>query len=408
MGVYEFKGVNQNGQNVRGTVSAETENSARSKVKAGGVYIVSIRSKSSKNLNSSLLFNSKKVDIRTLSAMTRNLSTMIKSGIPLVDALDTIKQQMTHPGIVEILSQVKNSVNEGRSFHQSLELFPDVFNQTYRAMCKAGEVSGTLDIVLLRLAQFTEAQAQLKNKVRSALVYPGIMSVFSFFMIVFLLAYVVPKVRVLFEDASSQASIPWYSAVLLQLSDWLIQYWMTLSIAFVFAAALIWKWKSSSAGQKVWDQISIKLPVFGKLIRSVAIARFSRTLSTLLKGGVPVVEALDIVKHVVSHSLLYKIIEEAKLSIEKGEPLSASLIQSQFFPPMVTQMIRVGEKTGHLEQMLTQVSDAYDSQIKTDVDTMTALLEPAMLILMGGVIAFIVFSTLIPLLQVYNLEGITG
>ena len=406
MSVYEFKAVNEKGKNIHGSVEADSESSARLQIKKSGVYITSIKNKTTVHGPSSL-FSTKRVDVKTLAVMTRSLSTMLKSGIPLVDALNTITKQTDHPFMTEVLAHIKNSVNEGKSFHQSLELFPKIFNKTYVSLCKAGEVSGTLDMVLLQLAQFTEAQTQLQSKVRSALIYPAIMSVFSFFMIIFLLTYVVPKVRVLFEDAS-QTSIPWYSSLLLNLSDFLIQYWGVLTISFIIFVLGAWKWKNSSSGQKIWDRTSLKLPIFGKLLSSTAIARFSRTLSTLLKGGVPVIEALDIVKNVVNNHSLYAIIETAKSDISRGENLSLSLIQSQFFPPMVTQMIRVGEKTGQLEKMLTQISDTYDSQVKTDVETMTSLLEPIMLILMGGVIAFIVFSTLIPLLQIYNLEGMTG
>ena len=407
MSVYEFKGINEKGKNIQGSIEADSENSARLQIKKSGVYIIFLKNKSTVHEPSSLFSTAKRVDVKTLAVMTRNLSTMLKSGIPLVDALNTISKQTEHPFMAEVLSHIKNSVNEGKSFHQSLELFPKIFNKTYISLCKAGEVSGTLDMVLLQLAQFTEAQTQLQSKVRSALIYPAIMSVFSVFMIIFLLTFVVPKVRVLFED-TSQTSIPWYSSLLLDLSDFLIQYWVVITIGFIIFIFCAWKWKNSPSGQKIWDRNSLKLPIFGKLLSSVAIARFSRTLSTLLKGGVPVIEALDIVKNVVNNHRLYTIIENAKSDISRGENLSLSLIQSKFFPPMVTQMIRVGEKTGQLEKMLAQISDTYDSQVKTDVETMTSLLEPIMLILMGGVIAFIVFSTLIPLLQIYNLEGITG
>ena len=405
MAVYEFKGVNQKGQNVSGRVEADNVTVARNQIKNNGIYIVSIKDQSQQS-NIQLLF-AKSVDIKTLNLMTHNLATMLKSGVPLVDAYDTLIKQSTHPTMREALTQIRNSINEGKSMHRSLAMFPKIFNKTYISMCEAGELSGTLDIVLKRLAQFTEAQSRLQDKVRSALIYPSLMAVFAFFMIIFLLVYVVPKVRVLFEE-NTESMLPWYSTMLLNFSDYLIANWIPLTIFFALIIIGIWRWKKSPIGQKTWDYMSLKIPVLGPLIRSVAISRFSRTLSTLLRGGVPVMDALDIVKNVVDNQKLQAIIVEARDLISRGESLSTPLIHSGEFPPMVTQMIRVGEKTGHLEEMLSQISDTYDNQVRTDLETMTALLEPVMLILMGGVIAFIVFSTIIPLLQIYNLEGLTG
>lgn len=405
MAVYEFKGVNQKGQNVSGRVEADNMTSARNQIKNNGIYIVSIKDPSQQN-NIQFLF-SKKVDIKTLNLMTHNLATMLKSGVPLVDAYDTLIKQSSHPTMKEALVQIRNSINEGKSMHRALAMFPKIFNKTYISMCEAGELSGTLDIVLKRLAQFTEAQSRLQDKVRSALIYPSLMAVFAFFMIIFLLVYVVPKVRVLFEE-NTENTLPWYSVMLLDFSDYLIANWMPLSLFLALITLGFWRWKKSAIGQKTWDHISLKLPVLGQLTRSVAISRFSRTLSTLLRGGVPVMDALEIVKNVVNNQKLQQVINEARDLISRGESLSTPLIHSGEFPPMVTQMIRVGEKTGHLEEMLSQISDTYDNQVRTDLETMTALLEPVMLILMGGVIAFIVFSTIIPLLQIYNLEGMTG
>ena len=406
MANYSFSGVDVKGKNIRGTVTAENLNAAKLKLKNQGVIVTDLRD-TSQIKNTLSLISKKKVDIKTLSFMTHNLSVMLKAGIPLVDAMDTLVKQSTHPTMLEALNFIKQSLTEGKSFHQSLKKFPHIFNTTYIAMCEAGEMSGTLDIVLQRLSSFTEAQSRLQDKVRSSLIYPALMLVFAFFMIVFLLTYVVPKIRVLFEGNEAQ-TLPWYSHMLLNLSDNIIQNWMILTIGFVGLIFLFWRWKKSVSGQKTWDDLSLRIPFLGPIIRSVAISRFARTLSTLLRGGVPVIDALNIVQNVVNNQILKNIIVESKEFISRGENLSTPLIKSGEFPPMVTQMIRVGEKTGHLEQMLNQISDTYDNKVSTDLESMTSLLEPAMLILMGGIIAFIVFATVIPLLQVYNIEGFTG
>ena len=403
---YSFTGVNAKGRTTRGTVTAESINAAKSKLKLEGIVVTDLQSASQTSQVMSLI-TKKKVDVKELNTITHNLSVMLKAGVPLVEAIDTLIKQSSHPSMLEALNFIKQSLTEGKSFHQSLKKFPHIFNTTYIAMCEAGELSGTLDIVLQRLSLFTEAQSRLQDKVRSSLIYPILMSIFAFFMIIFLLTYVVPKIRVLFEGTAEQ-TLPWYSHMLLNLSDGLIHNWIPLTVAFVGSILLLWKWKNSKKGKRIWDHVSLRLPIFGTIIRSVAISRFARTLATLLKGGVPVMDALDVVKNVVNNHKLQGIIMESRDLISRGESLSAPLIQSGEFPPMVTQMIRVGEKTGHLEHMLTQISDTYDNKVRTDLEAMTSLLEPAMLIVMGGVIAFIVFAIVIPLMQVYNIEGFTG
>ena len=406
MAVYDFKGMNSKGQNVRGQVEADSLSLAQLMIKRKGIYLISIKDRSRQKSISSLFHFLKKVDVKTLSVTTRNLASLLKSGISLVDALETVSKQTVHPTMAEALNYVKDSVNAGKSFHKSLEKFPNIFNKTFSSMCEAGELSGTLDSILIRLAVLIEDQSKLQDKVRSALIYPAIMTVFSFFMVIFLLTYVVPKIRVLFEE-STVASIPWYSAFLLSASDFLRQYWLSMALAFVLCVLALWKWKNSAVGQKMWDNYCLKIPVFGRLIRAVIVSRMSRTLSTLLKGGVTVVDALDIVKNVVNNHKIHNVLVLAKESIERGNNLSTPLVHSGEFPPMVTQMIRVGEKTGQLEKMLSQISETYDSQIRTELDTLTSMLEPAMLIIMGGIIAFIVFSIMVPLLQMYNLSGVS-
>lgn len=403
MAIYEFKGMNKKGQNIHGRIEAESISSAQALIKKSGVYLVSIKDKSK---NKSTLFSSlilQKIDVKTLAVVTRNLSSLIKSGIPLVEALDTVSKQTNHPLMAEALTYIKDSVNAGKNFHTSLEKFPNIFNKTYTVMCESGELSGTLDSVLLRLAQLIEDQSALQDKVRSALIYPAIILLFAISMIIFLLTYVVPKVQVLFEENIN--TLPWYSSFLLQISNILRQYWISIIIAFLCFIFALWKWKNSSHGQKTWDHLSLNLPIFGNLIRSVIISRMSRTLSNLLKGGVTLVDSLDIVKNVVNNQKFHFIILSAKESIERGGNLSLPLIQSGEFPPMVTQMLRIGEKTGQLERMLTQISETYDNQIKTEISALTSLLEPVMLIIMGGIIAFIIFSTMIPLMQMYNISS---
>lgn len=405
MNTYSYKGMNKKGKAVQSSIEADSIANAKQMIKKSGIYLISIEDANKKQISTTLSFSRKRVSVKDFASMTRGLSTLLKSGVPLLESLDTIVLQTQNPVMKNILIQIRTSVNEGNSFFSSIQPYPKVFNSTYVAMCEAGEVSGTLDVVLLRLAEFTEAQSRIQNKVRSALIYPALMMSFSFFMIIFLMVYVVPKISVIFEDNES-TQLPWYSTLMIDLSVVLQQYWLALAVGVLILIMAIWKFTQSQVGKAIWDKVSLKLPVLGDVLRSAAISRLSRTLSTLLHGGVPMIDSLNISKNVVNNSVIRQVIEDAKEAVQRGDNLSTPFIQSGEFPPMVTQMIRVGEKTGQLEMMLRQISDTYDSKIKSDVDTLTSLLEPVMLIVMGGIIAFIVFSTIIPLMQMYNTTAI--
>lgn len=397
--MYRYKGISKTGSITQGRIESDSLSSAKKALKDQEIYVTAIHLDSS--IWSSSLTPGKRVGVKVFAQATRNLSTLIGSGIPLLDSIQTVAKQTEHSQMKKILNQVATSVSEGNSFHQSLKNHSKVFDTTYIAMCEAGEASGTLDLVLLRLAEFTENQSKLQNKIRSALIYPILMAVFSFFMIVFLMIYVVPKVSIIFES-NDQIQLPWYSQMMLNASTWMQQYWMSGGLILLFSTLILWRMIKSPTGHRLWSRFSLQLPIIGNIMRSSSISRLSRTLSTLLHGGVPMIESLNIAENVVSNSVIKNVISESKAFVQKGDNLSTPFVQSGEFPAMVTQMIRVGEKTGQLEPMLKQISDTYDNQIRSDIDALTSLLEPAMLIVMGGVIAFIVFSTIIPLMQMYN------
>lgn len=262
-------------------------------------------------------------------------------------------------------------------------------------------MSGTLDTILLRLAEFTESRAELNAKIKSAMLYPIIMCIFMMLILSVMFIFVIPQIVSIFEDA--EMKLPWYTSAVIDLSAVIVNYWWLLLLLGVGAFFTFKQWSQSENGRPVWDGIKLKLPVSGKLARMIAVSRFTRTLSTLLAGGVPMLNAMDIVKNVVNNEVLAKAVREARDNISEGESIAGPLKKSNQFPPIVIHMVGIGEKTGELEKMLDQVSDAYDFQVKNQVTGLTSVLEPAMIIIMGCVIGVIVFSLMVPMFELANI-----
>ena len=400
MPVFEYKGMNQTGQNVNGSISADNRQKAALLLKKDNIFIFDLKDKQKKSQKKSFsLFTRKRVDIKTLCTMTRLLATLLKSNVSLVDSLSTLSKQLTHPVLGPALVQIKNQVNEGQPFYKTLKAYPKIFDNTYISMCEAGENSGTLDLVLLKLAEFTESQAELNNKIRSTLAYPALITVFTFVIVLFLFIYIIPKITALFED---EELLPWYTMMVMSFSHFIVNSWPIIIGAVLLTAFFVKKWAGTLKGQERLDTLYLQLPVLGRLIRSSAISRFSRTLATLLKGGVPMLASLDIVQNTAKNHVLKTAIKKARDNIREGESIAQPLEKSRQFPPMTIQMIKVGEKTGELENMLLKISEAYDFQVKTEINTLTSLLGPAMIMIMGGVVAFIIFSVMAPILNMYN------
>lgn len=403
MPIYEYRGLNKSGKNIRGTIDADNVRLAKSKLKKEGTFVVDIKDKqraSKKGKKKS--GHSKKVSVDDISSMTRQLATLLSANVPLVDSLGAVSEQVDNPILREAVSDLKNMVNEGAPLHKSMEKYPKLFDRIYLSMVEAGEMSGTLDVILIRLAEFKESQAELAAKIKSAMIYPVVMFLFTMLMLVVMFVFVIPKMLVIFESAPDLV-LPWYTLMVIDFSDLLTNDWPLLIIGIGSVAMLFRFWKNTPKGGAQWDAILLKLPVVGELARVVAISRFTRTLSTLLTGGVPMLAAMDIVSNVVDNSVLEKSIITARDNISEGESIAGPLKKSGEFPPIVTHMISIGEKTGELENMLTQVSDSYDFQVKTQVDGLTATIEPVMIIVMGLVIAAIVFSIMIPMFEMTNL-----
>lgn len=402
MPIFEYKGITQGGKNIRSTIDADNIRNARAKLKKDGIFVVELRDKAkAKQSARKKISTSGGVNVQDRAAMTRQLATLLRANIPLVESLNAVADQVENPTLKEAVADIKNMVNEGMSFHKGLQKYPKIFSNIYVTMCEAGEASGTLDVILLRLAEFTEAENELNSKVKSAMLYPIIMVIFVNIMMAVMFIFVIPKMQAVFESA--ELALPWYTEVVIGISGIMVNYWWAILIGLIGSIFLFRNWKNSESGSKTWDRIVLKTPIVGKLARMIAVSRFTRTLATLLTGGVPMLQAMDIVKNVVGNSVLAAAIEDARNNISEGESVAGPLRKSEQFPPIVTHMIGIGEKTGELEHMLTQVSDSYDFQVKTQIGGLTALLEPVMIIMMGGVIGVIVFSIMVPMFEMANL-----
>ncbi len=413
MPVFEYKGVTRTGKSVKGVADADNPRALRETLRAQGVFPSEIRegggdaSVAGKQASGAAGSPGRRrwfvgrVKVLELAEMTRQLATLLKAAIPIVDCLSAVSRQTANPRLQLIMAEVRRSVTEGKSLAQALGQHPGVFSPLFVNMVKAGESSGNLDLVFNRLADLTENQARLKARVVGTMIYPIIMMVVGTGVIMLLMLFVVPKLTEMFEEMGGQ--LPPLTVGMIAVSEFLQKWWWAV-LGGVFGI-WVWfrRWKRTESGRARWDRIVLKLPLFGTLARLVAVARFSRTLGTLLTSGVPIVTALGIVRHVLGNEVLSKVVEECRLAVQEGTSVAQPLEQSGEFPPMMVHMVSVGEQSGSLEDMLDNVASAYEVQVDSRITTMTALLEPVMILSMGVVVALIVFAVLMPMLQMNEL-----
>ena len=402
MPVFEYRGLNEAGKNVTGLRDADSPKTLRTNLRREGIFLTEVlgekgQSNGKEAPAGQIRFSFERVTAEDISIMTRQLAVLVGAGVTLIEALTALIDQIEKEKLKRILSDVKQRVNEGSTLADALAAHPKAFSNLFINMIRAGESSGALDVVLVRLADFTESQAKLRQKVVGALTYPMIMILMSFVILIILFTFVVPKVTKIFEDA--KVTLPFTTRALIFTSNLTRDYWYLIVLAAVGVVVAFQRWKVSPKGRPSWDRFTLKAPIFGKLLRMLSIARFSRTLSTLLKSGVPLLKSMDIVKNIVSNSVLTKVIENARESIQEGESIAEPLKRSKEFPPLVYHMIAIGERSGQLEEMLVNVASAYETQVDVRIGALTSLMEPILIVIMGGVVAFIVFSILMPILQ---------
>jgi general secretion pathway protein F len=418
MAMYAYKGLAQNGKTVSGTRDADSPKTLRQVMRKDGVLVTSFElSKGGKAAKAESKARGgaglgREVDLggvfggvkkTEVSAFTRQAATLLKAGIPLAETLAALVEQMDNQRFKAQLAEVRTAVNEGSALGDALAKYPKLFDPLFVSMVRAGELAGNLDEVLGRLADFLEATQKLKAKVTGAMIYPAVMVLIGTVIITVLMIKVIPEITKTLVQQGKE--LPINTRFLIWTSNFIGRNWLLLGIGITAAISLFVWWKASPNGKPVWHRLTLRMPVIGPLVRVINVARFARTLGTMLQAGVPMLRALDAAKMTMGNVILQGVIDDAKKAVTEGEALATTLKKSGQFPPTMIHMTAVGEKAGQLEQMLERVAAAYENEIDTKLSRFIGLLEPMMLLGMGITVAFIVISIMQPIMDMGQLSG---
>lgn len=403
MPVYEYRGLSTEGKKVKGIIDASTPRVARAKLRAMEIFPVDLREEA-KRLRAAeepLTKFFERIRRQDVALITRQLATLLEAGTPLVSSFDAIIEQTDNHALKKVVAQVREEIREGKPFAEALEKHRKVFSDLYVNMIRAGEESGALEGVLLRLADFTENQLRLRNRIRAALAYPIFMIIIGAGVLTFLLTFVIPTVTQVFQEMGRTLPLP--TRLLMATCDLFRGYWWGMILGLVLLIWVVSRYLQTPKGALRWDRIKLRLPLFGGIILRGAVARFARTLGTLLHSGLPILNSLEIVKTVVNNQLLAHAIEETKLEVREGSSIAPPLKRSGLFPSIVTHMVATGEASGDLEGMLIKVAEAYETEVETKVTALTSILEPLIILAMGLVVGFVVISILLPIFEMNQL-----
>jgi general secretion pathway protein F len=406
MPVYEYTALDAKGKMTGGIIDADGARAARQKLRATGIFPVDIKEsqeeivkKTSRTVDLSRYLT--RVKPAEIAIMTRQLSTLISAGFPLVSAIDTLLPQTKSHRLKTILAQVKDAIVEGQSFAQALSQYPGIFSPLFINMVRAGETSGTLEIVLERLADITEKQQDLINRIQTALAYPMFMCVIGALVLFVLLTYIVPSITAIFMDMNQVLPTP--TRLLIFISGFFKSFWWVILIILIAAGVALHQVKKTEKGSYAYDKTILSIPIVGVLAKKLAVARFTRTLGSLLENGVSMLIALDIVKNIAGNVLISNAIQTATQEVGKGQALWIALNEGKIFPQLPIQMIQVGEQSGELEGMLHKIADIFEKEVENSILRLTSYLEPVMILIMGCVVGFIVLSICLPIFEMNQL-----
>jgi len=405
MPIYQYKALDARSKKVSGVIEAESPKSAVLKLKKLSIYPLEIieTEEREKEQKFQIPWLKDRVSSSELAIMTRQLATLVGAGLPLVQCLTALTEQVSHPRLKNVIAEVRELVNEGSSFAEALAQYPRIFSEFYVNMVQAGEQSGALELVLGRLADFTESQSQLRNQVFFAMLYPVIIFIIGAGVMVFMFTVVIPKLSVIFEQ--THQTLPLITRIMIGLSGFIRQFLWLIILLLIGGYYGFQKWKKSASGREQWDRWILKIPLLGGLIQKLAIARFARTLSTLLTSGIPVLKSFSIVERIVNNSIIARAIAQAKENITEGASIAGPLKASGVFPPFLIQMIASGEQSGELEFLLEKAGDAFEREVEYAVNGLVRLIEPIMIIFMAIIVGLIIVSFLLPILELT--QGIT-
>jgi len=393
---YSYRVRDRQGKIISGKLEAENEASVSQRLREMGYFIIGVEEEKASLTKKELHIFKPKVKQKDITVFTRQFATMINAGLPLVKCLNILAEQTESPALTEIITDVQHEVEMGRSLSEALAKHPDTFKELYSSMVKAGEIGGVLDDVLLRVANTLESEDEIRRRIKSAMTYPIAMLGISVLLLVVMLIFVVPTFERMFSDMG--ANLPFLTKIIITVSHFLVSWkGAILVIALIVGIVFLRRWLKTPNGRRKLDALKLRLPVFGSLFHKMSLSRFSRTLGTLVASGVPILQALEITSNTVGNVLVADAVDSVRAGVKEGDSIARPLGQSPLFPPMVTQMLAIGEETGALDTMLNKVSDFYDSEIAATVEALTSLLEPLMIVGLGVVVGTIVIALYMPI-----------
>src|SRR5690554_2274738 len=398
--VFEYQARSKSGKKVNGTISADEPSLVASQLKEQGYYVTSVDQKAEKKDVAEYFSFLNRVTISDLAVFSQQFSVLINAGISLVDAIELLNDQTNNKKLKEVLREVQEEVETGSSLSEAFKNHSDVFPPLYYQLIKAGEAGGRLDTVLANLAERYERQEELKNKVKSAMYYPVVVLIIAVLAVIGMLMFIVPQFVGMFADMGAELPLP--TRILLMLSNFLQNYWWFLGgILAVIIFALL-QYNKTAIGKLFFDSLKLKIPSMGILFKKIAISRFSGTLSMLLNSGVDLLAGLGIVEEVVGNDVYTQFITESRIKVRDGESLSASIEKDDLFPNMVVHMVRIGEETGQIDQLLQKVTDFYDREVESAVEGSISMIEPLMIVMLAIVVGSAVIAIVLPMFDMFQ------
>ena len=399
---FAYKVRDRGGKLVSGTLEADSQAAVSTKLRQMGFAPILIEEhKTSMAKMEIKLPWGGKVKQKDLAVFSRQFATMINSGLSLLRALNILSEQTENPNFARVIAEVRGDVEKGMSLSQAVAKHPKVFKRLYVAMIRAGEIGGVLDSVLLRLAENLEKDLTLRQKIKSAMTYPAVVFCLVILIMIGMLIFVVPTFKNLYRDLGGDLPLP--TRVLVALSDKAKQFWYVVAALMIGSFVGLRRWVNTEKGRGRWDALKLRAPIFGQLVHKSALSRFSRTLSVLMRSGVPILQSLEIVQETVNNVVVSNAVRDVAASVKEGESIAKPLERHGTFPPMVVQMIAVGEETGALDTMLAKIADFYDQEVEATVEALTSLIEPVLIAVMGVVVGGMVVALYMPMFNIINL-----
>ncbi len=396
---YAWQGRTPGGQVVSGELAASNRNELMAALRKKKIVVTSVKEKPKEiKLNIPGVGG---ITTKDQAVFTRQFATMINAGLPLVQCLDILSRQLDKPMFRDVTKKVMTDIESGGTLSESLAKHPKAFDELYVNMVNAGEAGGILDVILMRLAEYIEKIEALKRKVKGAMIYPAVVLFVALGATLFMLMFIIPTFAKMFSDFGAELPLP--TKIVLMMSNFVRSYWWTMGVAAIAAVVAFKRYYATDKGQHVVDGVGLKFPVIGDVLRKGSVARFTRTLGTLVSSGVPILDGLEITAKTAGNVIIKDAIMQARTSIREGETISAPLKTSGVFPPMVVQMITVGEETGALDEMLTKIADFYDDEVDTAVEALTSVIEPVMIVFMGVIVGGMVVAMYLPIFRMVNI-----